>query len=254
MITPSATAPTSAACSGVPMPKPDRDRHRRVGLGRRDQVGERRRQLVALAGGPGVGDQVDEALGLGADPRPALGRASSARPAGSARARRRAAPRRPRRPPRAAGRGRSRRRRRRRRARRANRSGPAGEDHVRVGHRHHRHPRRRSARRSASTESSVAPASSARVAGGVDHRAVGERVGVRDPELDQVGAGVGVGVGDRGRGPASGKPPIMYGISAARPSVLRGGERGGDAAQPSPRRSTTSARSLSPRPESVKTS
>ena len=55
----------------------------------------------------------------------------------------------------------------------------------------------------------VAPARSARVAGGVDHRAVGQRVGERHAELDEVGAGVGVGLADRAREVSrSGKPPI----------------------------------------------
>ena len=75
-----------------------------------------------------------------------------------------------------------------------------------------RSPRRRRARRG-----TVAPARSAAVAGGVDHRAVGERVGERHAELDQVGAGLGVGEPDpRASVSRSGKPPIRYGISAAR--------------------------------------
>ena len=59
--------------------------------------------------------------------------------------------------------------------------------------------RRASASPTSSTPSSVAPAFSAAVPGGVDHRPVGERVGVRDAELDEVGAVGGVGLADRQR-------------------------------------------------------
>ena len=69
--------------------------------------------------------------------------------------------------------------------------------------------RRESCSATPSTAPGVAPARSAAVPGGVDHGAVGERVGVRDPELDEVGAVVGAGEADLEATPAmSGKPPI----------------------------------------------
>ena len=107
---------------------------------------------------------------------------------------------------------------------------------------------------SSSTPSSVAPAR-ARRAGGVDDRAVGERVGERDAELDQVGAAVGVRLADRARRPrASGSRPS--GTASARPR-RRGAARSACRALALERRSSrrrrsfasTSARSLSPRPE-----
>ena len=78
-----------------------------------------------------------------------------------------------------------------------------------------------------STPATVAPAASAAVAGRVDHGAVGERVGERDPELDQVGAAVGVGRRSpaRSRGPGS-RPSGR--ASARRGALPRRRERGGD--------------------------
>ena len=85
----------------------------------------------------------------------------------------------------------------------------AREHEVRVAHEHHRdglgerrgRPRARRATRRAGRER--------RGAGGVDHRAVGERVRERHAELDQVGAALRVGLADRARARrASGKPPI----------------------------------------------
>ena len=74
MITPSAISPTSAACSGVPMPKPTATGTSASALAARDQLGELRRELVALPGRADRGDDVDEALGGGADAGAALGR------------------------------------------------------------------------------------------------------------------------------------------------------------------------------------
>ncbi len=51
-----------------------------------------------------------------------------------------------------------------------------------------------------STPFGLVPDSSAADAGGVDHRTVGERVGERHPELDQVGARLHVGEADALRG------------------------------------------------------
>ena len=115
-ITPSATAPTCAACSGVPIPKPDRDGHGESALVAAISSPRASGQPLALAGRAGVGDEVDEALGLGADPRAALRRRRRGDQRDQREAGRRAARRRSRLPPRAAGRARSRPPRRRRRA------------------------------------------------------------------------------------------------------------------------------------------
>ena len=66
-------------------------------------------------------------------------------------------------------------------------------------------PGRRPPRRPPARSRSVAPASSAARRRGVDRRPVGERVGERDPELDQIGARIRVGARrpparSRGRG------------------------------------------------------
>ena len=101
-------------------------------------------------------------------------------------------------------------------------------------------------------------------AGGVDHRAVGERVGVRDAELDEVGAVVGVGLADpqRGRhvGEAAHEVRHQRGAAAAqrrRPAAMRSwpvcGDRrdavAGGLAGSHSSCAMTSARSLSPRPD-----
>ncbi len=219
-ITPSATAPTCAACSGVPMPNPTATGHRRVGLGGRDQLAERLRQPVALAGRAGVGDEVDEALGLGADPRAAL-------------------------------------RRRRRRDQRD--QGEAGRAQLggdlaallegQVGHDRARPPpRRRAAARtprrrgpgSCSRRPSGPPAGARRAARrSAQHRL--ERRARRRARGSRLRGSPGRRRADRSTGPRarpgrrprrrrrrpppsavsrSGKPPIMYGISAARPSAF----------------------------------
>ena len=61
---------------------------------------------------------------------------------------------------------------------------------------------------------------------GVDHRAVGERVGERHAELDEVGAAVGVGLADRARrAPRSGSRPSGR---HQRRAAVGGRERRGD--------------------------
>ena len=99
MITPSAISPTAAACSGVPMPKPTATGTRRLVANRGDELGQMRRQLVALAGDPGVGDEVDEALGALAQGPPALGRGGGRDQRHERDPASPTAPRRPRRPP-----------------------------------------------------------------------------------------------------------------------------------------------------------
>ena len=132
----------------------------------------------------------------------------------------------------------------------------AGEDQVGVAHharpgRARRSPARPRARRGRR------PGAQRRGAGGVDHRAVGERVRERDAELDQVGAGVGVGEADpraRSRGPGS-RPS---GTASAPPGARwRGRTRTPPRSARSRSRrvisraswSSASARSLSPRPD-----
>ena len=129
----------------------------------------------------------------------------------------------------------------------------AREDEVRVAH-------STTGTTSASAAADVEHAGTRRAggqrggAGGVDHRAVGERVGERHAELDQVGAGA---PRRPRRSPASasevGEAAHQVGHQRARAWPCR--ERGGDAscrrpaAARSRRGSSTSARSLSPRPE-----
>ena len=102
------------------------------------------------------------------------------------------------------------RRRRARRARPATASKPARAERVRVAHQHHRRRARASgAATSSSTRSKVAPASQRPLARGLDRRAVRERIGEGNAELDQVGARVRVGLARRAASRArSGKPPI----------------------------------------------
>ena len=247
MITPSAIAPTCAACSGVPMPKPTA-----TGTGESACVaatsspsaaGSRSRSPVVRCRRRGR-----RTLGRGADPRAALrrrrrGDERDQREPG--RAQRGA---RSRRPPRAAGRARSRPAAPASASSRANALGAAGQDHVRVGH---RDTGRRAASRSqiASTD--------------VERRAAGERRGRRrhgSPGRRRAGRRTGrrARSGRRPRrhrprhrerrSPRSGKPPIRYGISAARPSAARRLEGGGDPLGPvghrrrsSPERRATSA-------------
>ena len=87
--------------------------------------------------------------------------------------------------------------------------GPARQHEVRVGHQDDRQPRRERPRRCRARRRRVVPAASARVRRGLDHRPVGDRVGERHAELDQVGAAVRVGLR---RSPATsrgpGSPPI----------------------------------------------
>ena len=61
MITPSATSPDLGRLLRGADPEADRDRDLRLRLGRGDQLGQLRRQLVPLAGGADGGDDVDEA-------------------------------------------------------------------------------------------------------------------------------------------------------------------------------------------------
>ena len=164
MITPSATAPTSAACSGVPMPKPDGDGDVGLRLGRGDELGEVLGQRVALARGAGVGDQVDEALARRAqissrrsggvvgrherhEREPAAASAARTSPASSGGRSGTIAPATP-----------------CVSSSRGELLGPAREDHVRVDHQHDRAPERSALAARSSTESSVAPARSAAVA------------------------------------------------------------------------------------------
>ena len=74
MITPSAIRPTSAACAGVPIPKPTATGTSDSALVAATRSASSVGQLVALAGGPHGRDDVDEAAGDGADPAQALGR------------------------------------------------------------------------------------------------------------------------------------------------------------------------------------
>ena len=109
--------------------------------------------------------------------------------------------------------------------------GPQGEDDVGVDH---RQDRQACGDALAELHDGVEPGPRLEGLrpGGVDLRPVGERVRVRDAELDQIGARIGVGVDDGGRRGQSGNPPIRYGIRAALPSDLRGGERRRDPLDP----------------------
>ena len=199
-ITPSAIRPDRRRLLRGADPEPDRGRDRRVGPDAATSSARPLRQLVALAGDPGVGDHVDEALGgarrsgarrsagvvgatSGTSASPTPRSASADLPA---LLRRQVGDDHPGR----AGVGEQ-----RARTRPARGPGPCSRrPSAPPG------PARRSARRSASTASSVAPAVERRGRRRVDHGAVGERVGERDAELDQVGAGLGVGLGHRGGG------------------------------------------------------
>ena len=251
MITPSATLPTSAACSGEPIPNPTATGTGGGLLDLGDEGRELRRQLGPLARGADVGDDVDESARRLADlPATIIRRGRRhQRDAGQA------------------GFGK----------RRtdligfaegqvgddhpggARRGGPAGEllgaprqDHVRVDHQHDRDPaRRRSSRSRAPIPGSPrrpAPRSPRR--GSPARRRAGPR---------------------RGRPARSGRPrnprrrrrsPPSPRHRGSRPSCRASGQRGparGPRRRPRrspqpPPRSETSARSLSPRPERQSTS
>ena len=106
--------------------------------------------------------------------------------------------------------------------------GAPREHEVGVAHEHHRQP---GGERLGDVEHGVdrRPAASARGAGGVDHRAVGERVGERHAELDEVGA-------VRRRRPRPRRREAAHVREAAhqvghqRRALARGGERRRDAA------------------------
>ena len=228
MITPSATLPTSRPAPAVPIPKPTATGVSPASaLVCGDQIGQLRRQLAALAGGADGGDDVDEPAGDVADLLAApLGRRrrdqrhhrdpgrgegladplvlaqrqvgdDHARGAGGAASLReldRAAVR---------------------------------EHHVHVDHQHHRDlvadrladlqrgPQRR-------------PLGQRLGGGGVDRGTVGERVGERHAELDQVGARVDVGARDRQPRIAVGEPGHHVRHQRRAAFVLGGGEDGAD--------------------------
>ena len=104
------------------------------------------------------------------------------------------------------------------------------------------------------TDSRVAPAASARVAAAwiIGPSASGSENGT--PSSTRSAPASTYAAATAAEVSSSGKPPIMYGISAARPSVAGSGEGRADAVRavhqaPScSSRSVTSARSLSPRP------
>ena len=186
MITPSATSPTRAACSGVPIPKPTATGTSASALVAGDELGERGRELRPLAGRADGRDDVDEAAGGGADPRPALGRGRRRqqrhqrqpgrveggadvlglveRQVGDDRPGGPGGPRQP-----------------------ANSAAPPWASTMfDVDHQHDRDP---VGDRAADLERAWQrrPAGQRRRRRGVDRRPVGERVGERHPELDQVG-------------------------------------------------------------------
>ena len=175
-------------------PEADGHRHLRLGLGRGDEIGELRGQLVALTGGPDGRDDVDEAAGDGADPAQAPGRGRrrdqrhQRQPGGGEGladllplAERQVGDDRP------GGPG-------------LDRAGgeclgaAVGEDHVGVDHQDDGQPlgdRRADLERG----SDVGAALERRRRRRMDGRPVGERVREGNAELDQVGTGVGIGVG-----------------------------------------------------------
>ena len=251
-ITPSAISATARACSAVEMPKPDRHRHARSAaahaLHRRRQLG---RQLVALAGRAGERHRVDEAARVGADLAPAARAWWSAPPAAPARAPRRRTPRAARPPRRAAGRARSARprpppppvRERLGAARRAPGSRRPSAPPA---------PAPRAARRPRSTRAAWPrpPAPRCRPRGSRGRRRAGRRTG----------RPARAGPRPRRRTPSptsrdasrSGSRPS--GTASAPPACPCGREGGGDPVDVRPRSCrapSTSARSLSPRPESV---
>ena len=127
------------------------------------------------------------------------------------------------------------------------------EDHVRVTHQHHRDARARGAR-DLEHAREVGPGGERRGAGGVDHRAVGERVRVGHAELDHVGARLHAGLADPQR--LLERRKAAHHVGHQRRALAAVGERARRCARcPSARRrsrvalASTSARSLSPRPE-----
>ncbi len=133
---------------------------------------------------------------------------------------------------------------------------PAVEHHVGVDHQHHRQ-----APGGVGADVQDVVRGHARVqrlrAGRVDHRAVGQRVGEGHAQLDQVGPGVGGG-GAAGLGLLDVRV-AAHQVGHQRRAAARAGEGGGQALDPGLGRrahswASTSARSLSPRPESTSTS
>ena len=260
MITPSAISPTSRRLLGGADPEADRDRDLGIGLGRRDQLGRARRAARPAPRSSRPWRRRRRSRGRRRRSAPGARPASSAPPAAPAPAPRRRTPSRISSAspsgrsgtiaPAAPGRDRQPR----------ELPGPAvREDHVRVDHQHHRDPlgdraadlQRRRKRR---------PRLQRRRRRRVDRRPVGQRIGEGNAELDQVGAGIGVGLGDRQRRLPVGKAGHHVGHQG-RPALVLGSVEGrrdprspgsGDLSHPVC--ATTSARSLSPRPERQRTS
>ena len=216
-ITPSATRADLADLLGGADPEADRDRHRRVGPGRLDQLGEpaaaagraRRWSGCRRPGRRSPPRRRRSARGAraGWSGRPAGTRASPASRSAAAISS----------PPPGAGRERSRPPAPASASRAGEAFGAARERHVGVGHR--RRPRRapRAARRSRAPSRARRPprAPPSRRRGSPARRRAGRRTGSRArpgrrPRRRRRRR-------PRARSRASGKPPIMYGISAARP-------------------------------------
>ena len=119
-----------------------------------------------------------------------------------------------------------------------------GQHDVGVDHQDDRHPRREPLAHAEHPVRSGARGQRGR-ARGMDHRPVGERIGERDPELEQIGPGVGRGEpgGDRFLEARKATHQVRH-ESGALPVRAEGL---GDAHASD----STSARSLSPRPDSV---
>ena len=226
MITPSAILPDLGglrpACRSRSRPRPGTGA---PALHRRDQLGQLGRQLVALAGrADGRRRRRRSRVAIAADLGAALGRRrrrdqrhqrqagvaqnasriSSSSSSGRSGTIAPAAP--------AAAR------------RSANALGAAREHHVRVDHQHHRDPVARPLRRSRATCRSVAPPRERRGRGGVDHRAVGERVGERARRARS---------GRRRRRRRRRRPPARLAGRGSRPSCTASAPRG---PRPWPRR------------------
>ena len=197
-MTPSAISPDLGRLLRGADPETNCDRDLRVGLGRGDEIGQAGRQVLALAGRADGRDDVDEAPGDGADAGAALGRRGrgeqrhqcqsgggegvpyvlglAQRQVGHDR------------PGGAGGGG----------AARELDGAAVGQNHVRVGHQDHRHAIRH---RGADLQSRIhrRPLSQGGGRSGVNRRSISERIGERDPQLDQVGTGIDVSSGDRQR-------------------------------------------------------
>ena len=133
----------------------------------------------------------------------------------------------------------------------AKRSDTAREHEVRVAHEHDRDgvrerlPDLQDAVHGGAGRERLGP-------GRVDHRAVRERVGERHAQLDEVGAGLGVGLADRARRREVGEAAhqVRHQRRAACPDAANAAAIVScPAATAHAGRSSTSARSLSPRPE-----